>query len=56
MTRPRASHIDLILSKTFVVTERLHLQGRFEAFNATVGTNGVGQTTAAGRRATCSSI
>lgn len=52
--------LDTILSKYFTITERVHLQARFEMFNAsntppftsapnaTVGTNGFGQTTAAG--------
>jgi hypothetical protein len=60
MTMPRVSDLDLILSKIFPITERLRLQARFEVFNssntppftsapdATVGTNGFGQTTAAG--------
>jgi hypothetical protein len=57
---PRVSDLDLILSKVFNVTERVRLQTRFEVFNATntppfttapnatVGTNGFGQTSAAG--------
>jgi len=60
MTMPRVSDLDLILSKIFPITERVRLQARFEVFNssntpsftsapdATVGTNGFGQTTAAG--------
>ena len=60
MTMPRTSNLDLILSKVFPITERIHLQARFEVFNstntppftsapnATVGTNGFGQTTSAG--------
>jgi hypothetical protein len=52
--------LDLILSKIFTLTERVRLQARFEAFNATntppftsapkttVGANGFGQITAAG--------
>jgi hypothetical protein len=57
---PDVTNLDLILSKLFILTERVHLQARFEVFNstntppfttapnATVGTNGFGQTTAAG--------
>ena len=57
---PDVTNLDLILSKYFAVTERVRLQARFEVFNstntppfttapnATVGTNGFGQTTAAG--------
>jgi hypothetical protein len=53
-------NLDLVLSKTFNLTERFRLQSRFEGFNvfntppftsppnATVGTAGFGQTTAAG--------
>ncbi len=60
MVMPDVTNLDLVLSKIFTVTERVHLQARFEAFNATntppftsapnatVGTNGFGQTTAAG--------
>lgn len=54
------TNLDLVLSKIFSLTERVRLQARFEAFNstntppftsapnATVGTNGFGQITAAG--------
>ncbi len=60
MVMPDVTNLDLILSKIFTVTERVHLQARFEVFNstntppftsapdATVGTNGFGQTTSAG--------
>ena len=60
MTMPRVSDLDLILSKVFPIRERVRLQARFEVFNssntppftsapnATVGTNGFGQTTSAG--------
>ncbi|HTX35818.1 MAG TPA: TonB-dependent receptor [Bryobacteraceae bacterium] len=60
MVMPDVTNLDLILSKIFTVTERVRLEGRFEVFNstntppfttapnATVGTNGFGQTTAAG--------
>ncbi len=60
MSLPTITNLDLILSKIFNVTERVRLQARFEVFNstntppfttapnATVGTNGFGQTTAAG--------
>jgi hypothetical protein len=60
MVMPRVSNLDLILSKIFPITERVRLQARFEVFNssntppftsapdATVGTNGFGQTTSAG--------
>lgn len=58
-TTPDVSDLDLILSKIFTFTERIRLQMRFEVFNstntppfttapnATVATNGFGQTTAA---------
>jgi hypothetical protein len=54
------SNLDLIVSKVFTLTDRVRLQARFEAFNATntppftsapnatVGTNGFGQIQAAG--------
>jgi hypothetical protein len=57
---PNVTNLDLILSKIFTITERMRLQARFEVFNSsntppftsapntTVGTNGFGQTTAAG--------
>ncbi len=60
MNMPRVSNLDLILSKVFDITERVRLQARFEAFNAsntppftsapgaTVGTNSFGVTSAAG--------
>jgi hypothetical protein len=60
MQLPNVSNVDLVLSKIFPITDRIRLQGRFEVFNATntppftsppnatVGTNGFGQTTAAG--------
>jgi len=60
MVLPTITNLDLILSKIFTITERVHLQARFEVFNttntppftgapnATVGTNGFAQTTAAG--------
>ena len=60
MTMQRVTNLDLVLSKIFNVTERIRLQARFEVFNAsntppfttapnaTVGTNGFGQTSAAG--------
>jgi hypothetical protein len=60
MSMQQVSNLDVVLSKIFSLTERFRLQARFEAFNvsntppftsppnATVGTNGFGQTTAAG--------
>ena len=60
MSMQQVSNLDLVLSKIFNITERVRLQGRFEAFNSTntppftsppnttVGTNGFGQTTGAG--------
>jgi hypothetical protein len=56
----QVSNLDVVLSKEFNLTERVRLQSRFEAFNVTntppftsppnttLGTNGFGQTTAAG--------
>jgi hypothetical protein len=60
MSMQQVSNLDLVLSKTFALTEHFRLQSRFEAFNSTntppftsppnttLGSNGFGQTTAAG--------
>lgn len=60
MTTHGVTNLDLVMSKTFAVTERLRMQFRFEAFNATntppfggppgatLGTNDFGQITSAG--------
>lgn len=60
MSMPDVTNLDLILSKVSSITERVHLQARFEVFNstntppfttppgATVGTSSFGVTSAAG--------
>jgi hypothetical protein len=60
MTMPQVSNLDAILAKIFPITERVTLQGRFEAFNAsntppftaapgtTLGNNTFGITSSAG--------